>query len=97
MSNQLLNTVAQSFSLSSDALVEQGLKAFLLDQLALLNSEFQSLLAQHRVHSFEEFDKLLIAHPERESALLSDFQHADFLSSRISDIKHWLNQLNGNH
>ncbi len=97
MSNQLLYPFAQSFALSSDALVEQGLKAFLLDQLALLNAEFHSLLNRHQVRSFEEFDKLVIEHPDTESVLLSDFQHADFLCSRISNIKQWLNELNGNH
>lgn len=97
MNEPLLKTVAQTFSMSEGTLIEQGLKAFLHDQLALCNAEFETLLVKHGVRTLKEFDSLLIQNPERESTYLADFQRADFLAARMSDIKGWIAALNGNH
>lgn len=95
MSENLLKTVAESFSMSPDDLVEQGLKAFLQDQLALLDSEYKSLLTKHRVKTLDEFDNLIADNPDIETDLLPDFQRADFLDARMEKIKDWISQLNG--
>jgi hypothetical protein len=97
MTTTLVNTIAERFSITPDRLIEQGLKAFLEDQLALLTSESRALLAKHSVRSLEEFDRLIIDNPDSESALLPDFQRADFLISRIGEIKQWIAELNGSH
>ncbi len=97
MTTPLVDTIAERFSITPDRLIEQGLKAFLEDQLALLTSESRVLFAKHSVQSLEEFDKLIINNPDQESALLPDFQHADFLISRIAEMKQWIAELNGIH
>lgn len=95
MSENLLKTVAESFSMSPDDLVEQGLKAFLQDQLALLDSEYKSLLTKHHVKTLDEFDNLIADNPDIETDLLPDFQRADFLDTRMEKMKDWISQLNG--
>ena len=97
MTSTLVHTIAARFSITPDRLVEQGLKAFLEDQLVLLSSEFRALLAKHSVDSIQDFDSLIIENPDQESNLLPDFQRVDFLSSRIDEIKQWITELNGSH
>lgn len=97
MTTTLVNTIAERFSITPDRLIEQGLKAFLKDQLALLASESRALFAKHSVRSLEEFDRLIADNPEQESALLPDFQHADFLIARIAEIRQWIAELNGSN
>ncbi len=95
MTSTLIDTIAERFSITPDRLMEQGLKAFLEDQLALLTSEFRALLAKHAVASLQDFDRLITENPDGESNLLPDFQRVDFLSSRIDEIKQWMAELNG--
>jgi len=95
MSERLLQTIAKSFALSSEALIEQGLKAFLQDQLALLTAEYQTILKRYEVQTLQELYNIIAQHPEQESDILPDFQRLDFLTLRLQEIKQWLNELNG--
>ena len=95
MSIETVKEIAATFSLSESQLIEQGVKAFLQDQLFLLNAELQTLLVRHGVDSLEDFDHLLAQKPDEESSLLPDFQRADFLVSRTEEISRWIRELNG--
>lgn len=96
MTDTLVENLASTFSLSKEELIQQGIKAFLQNQLHLFEVERQKILIFHGVHSLEEFDQLVINNPDEESNLLENFQRADYLTHRIEDIAHWIKELNGN-
>jgi len=51
--------IAQEFNLSEHELVQESLRAFLLDRLRLLDSERRARCARFGVTSLEEMDDLL--------------------------------------
>jgi len=60
----------------------------------LLEVERRRLYTKFGITSLEEFDYLLIEHPDEESNLLEDFQRADYLTHRINEISNWIKELN---
>ncbi|MDZ7262259.1 MAG: hypothetical protein ONB05_09180 [candidate division KSB1 bacterium] len=96
MTATLIKKVATQFSLSEDELIQQGIKAFLQDQLHLFEIERCKIFARFGVRSLDEFDQLLIEHPDKESDMLEDFQRVDYLTYRIEKITQWIKELNGN-
>ncbi len=95
MTDTLLQEVASQFSLSQDELKKEGLKAFLQDQLHLLEVERRRIFRKFNVNSFQELDKYITEHPDEESDLLEDFERADYLTFRIEEIKKLFRKLNG--
>lgn len=81
-----LEQIAEEFAFSREELLQQSLKAFLFNQLQLLEAERHALCAKFGVNSLEEFDQLIIDKPEEESNLLEDFQRVDYLTYRIKQI-----------
>ncbi len=96
MTSTLVKNLASKFSLSQEELVQEGIKAFLLNQLHLLEVERRKLFRHHDVQTLDEFDQLLINNPDKESDLLESFQRADYLTHRIEEISQWIKELNGN-
>lgn len=96
MTTTFIKKIAPQFSLSEDELIQQGIKAFLQDQLYLFEIERRKIFAQLKVRSLDEFDQLLIKHPDKESDMLEDFQRADYLTHRIVEITQCIKELNGN-
>ena len=84
--NTVVKDIAAKFSLSESQLIERGVKAFLQDQLHMLDAELRAIFARHQVKSLEDFDQQLGDRPDEETDLLPDFQRADFLISRIEEI-----------
>jgi len=96
MTTKLIENLATRFSLNSDELIQEGIKAFLHNQLHLFEIERQKIFSSYNVNSFEEFDQLLINNPDKESDMLESFQRADYLTHRIDEISQWIKELNGN-
>ena len=89
----LVDKLATKFSLSKEELIQEGIKAFLLDQLNLFEVERRKIFTLHEVRSLDEFDKLLTKNPDEESNLLESFQPADYLTHRIYGIPQWITEL----
>ena len=96
MTATIVKNITTQFSLSEDELIQQGIKAFLQNQLHLFEIERRKIFAQFSVSSLGEFDQLLIRYPDKESDMLEEFQWADYLTHRIEEITHWIKELNGN-
>lgn len=96
MTATLVKNLASKFSLTKKELLQKSIKAFLLDQLHLVEVERRKILAHHDVQTLEQFDQLLINNPDQESDLLESFQRADYLTHRIDEISQWIKELNGN-
>lgn len=95
MTESLLKEVASQFSLSEDKLVQEGIKSFLQNQLHLLEVERRQIFRKFGVNSFDELDRYVTEHPDKESDLLEDFERADYLTFRVEEIKKIFKQING--
>lgn len=94
MTSVLIDNLATKFSLSKDELIQEGIKAFLMNQLHLFEVERRKIFALHDVRTLDEFDQLLINNPDEESDLLESFQRADYLTHRIDEISSWIKEYN---
>ena len=96
MTAKIVKDIAAKFSIGEDELIQQGIKAFLQDQLHLMEIERRKIFAEFNVQNLDEFDKLLIKYPDKESTMLEDFQRADYLTHRIEEVTQFIKELNGN-
>ena len=85
--------IAKEFSLTEETLTRAGLRAFLLEQLRTLDAERQARCAKFGVTSLAEMDKLLQDGVITEEEILEDFQHVDYLTTRIERVKAMLEEL----
>jgi len=95
MTDTILKEVASQFSLSKEELQKEGVKAFLQDQLHLLEVERQQIFRKFSVKSFEELDHFVTENPDKESDFLEDHERADYLTFRIGEVKKLFKRLNG--
>jgi hypothetical protein len=82
-----VEAIAREFSLTEEALTRAGLRAFLLEQLRILDAERQARCAKFGVASLVEMDRLLSQGVVTEEVILEDFQHVDYLTTRIERVK----------
>jgi len=82
--------IAQEFNLSEQELVQESLRAFLLDRFQLLDSERRARCAKFGITSLEEMDDLLKTGQVEEEDILEDFQHVDYLTTQIQRIRQLL-------
>ncbi len=80
-------SVAKEFSLTEETLTREGIRAFLLEQLRLLETERQARCAKFGVKSLAEMDELLQQGEVDEEAILEDFQEVDYLTTRVERVK----------
>jgi hypothetical protein len=85
--------IAKGFALTEEALTKESLRAFLLDQLRILDAERQARCAKFGVRSLQEMDKLLQKGVVTEEEILEDFRHIDYLTTRIRRVKVMLEEL----
>jgi hypothetical protein len=88
-----VHQIAQEFNLSEQKLVQESLRAFLLDRLQLLDSERRARCAKFGVASLEEMDDLLKTGQVEEEDILEDFQHVDYLTTQIQRIQQLLEEI----
>jgi hypothetical protein len=82
--------VAKEFALSEEALTRESLRAFLREQLRNLDAERQARCAKFGVTSLAEMDELLQQGVVAEEDILEEFQHVDYLTTRIERVKQML-------
>lgn len=85
--------VAKEFALSEETLTRESLRAFLLEQLRTLDAERQAHCAKFGVTSLAEMDALLQKGAVAEEDILEDFQHVDYLTTRVERVKQMLAEL----
>jgi hypothetical protein len=85
--------IAKAFALTEETLTKESLRAFLLDQVRILDAEPQARCAKFGVRSLQEMDKLLQMGVVIEEEILEDFQHVDYLTTRIEQVKGMLEEL----
>jgi hypothetical protein len=85
--------IAREFSLTEETLTRESLKAFLLEQLRLLEAERQARCAKFGVNTLWDMDQLLKQGAVTEEAILEDFQEVDYLTARIGRVKDMLENL----
>ncbi|MFQ5633694.1 MAG: hypothetical protein ACE5I1_33430, partial [bacterium] len=90
----IVKEVASQFSLTENELQREGIKAFLQDKLHLLEVERQHIFRKFDVLSFEDLDRYVTEHPDKESDLLEDFERADYFTLRIEEIRKLFKRLN---
>ncbi len=88
-----VSDIAREFSLAEEVLTRESLRAFLLEQLRLLEAERQARCARFGVHTLWEMDQLLKQGTVTEEAILEDFQEVDYLTTRIERVKAMLEEL----
>ena len=88
-----LATVAREFSLSEEDLTREGIRAFLVERLRLLDAERRARCAKFGVSSLEEMDGLLRRGEVEEDDILEDFQEVEHLCDRIGKVQAMLEEL----
>lgn len=85
-------SVAKEFSLTEEAVERESLRAFLLQQFHLLESDRRVRCAKFGVKTLEEMDELLRRGKVEEDAILEDFQEVDYLCHRIGRVQAMLEE-----
>ena len=87
-----LATVAREFSLSEEDLTRESIRAFLAEQLRLLDANRRARCAKYGVSTLEEMDGLIRRGEVEEDDILEDFQEVDYLYHRIERVRNMLEE-----
>ena len=79
--------IAREFAISEEELLRKSLRAFLLQQLQILEAERKARCAKFGVAGLEEMDQLLFEGKVSEEDILEDFQRVDYLMARAKRVK----------
>ena len=85
--------IAREFAISEEELLRKSLRAFLLQQLHVLEAERKARCAKFGVAGLEEMDQLLFEGKVSEEDILEDFQEVDYLIDRAEKIKALLREV----
>lgn len=86
-------TIAKEFSLSEAELTRKSLRAFLLEQLRLVEAERKARCAKFGVSDLWDMERLMVEGKVEEEAILEDFQTVDYLTARAKRIRAMLEEL----
>ena len=85
--------IAREFAISEEELLRKSLRAFLLQQLHILEAERQARCAKFGVADLEEMDQLWVEGKVSEEEMLEDFQEVDYLTDRVEKVKAMLREV----
>ena len=88
-----LKELANEFSLKEEEVFIQGLRAFVREQIRLLDAERRARCMKFGVSSLEEMDELIKAGKVSEEEILEDFQQVDYLTAKIERLEKLLESL----
>jgi len=88
-----IRTLAKEFSLTEETLRKESLRAFLLEQLRTLDAERRARCAKFGATTLAEMDELVRQGMVPEEEILEDFQHVDYLTTRVARVKALLEEL----
>lgn len=86
-------TIAKEFAITEEELTGRSLRAFLLEQLRLLEAERKARCAKFGVKDLWEMENLIEQGKVEEEAILEDYQQVDYLTYRVKRIKEMLDNL----
>jgi len=79
--------ITQKLAMPEDQLVQEGIRAVLRNQVAMLEAERRARCARFGVISLEEMDALIREGGVSEEEILEDFQQVDYLTARINELR----------
>ena len=85
--------IAREFAISEEELLRKSLRAFLLQQLHILEAERKARCAKFGVAGLEGMDQLLFEGKVSEEDILEDFQRVDYLMARAKRVKSMLREV----
>ena len=86
-------TIAKEFAITEEELTRKSLRAFLLEQLRLLEAERKARCAKFGVKDLWEMEQLFVEGRVEEEEMLEDYQQVDYLTYRVKRIKEMLDNL----
>ncbi len=86
-------SIAKEFSLTEEELTRESLRAFLLEQLRLLEAERKARCAKFGVKDLWEMEQLFVEGKVEEEEMLEDYQEVDYLTHRSERVKALLQEL----
>lgn len=87
------SVIAKEFALSEEDLQRKSLRAFLLEQLRLLEAERKARCAKFGVKDLWEMEQLFVEGKVEEEDMLEDYQTVDYLTARAKRVKAMLEEL----
>ena len=88
-----VTTVAKEFSITEEELTRKSLRAFLLEQLRLLEAERKARCAKFGVKDLWEMEQLFVEGKVEEEEMLEDYQTVDYLTARVKRVKAMLEEV----
>ena len=85
--------IAREFSLSEGDLLKKSLRAFLLEQLRLFETERRARCAKFGATNVWDMERLMVEGKVEEEDILEDFQKVDYLTTRVERVKAMLEEL----
>jgi hypothetical protein len=85
--------IAKEFAITEEELHRKSLRAFLLEQLRLLEAERKARCAKFGVSDLWEMERLIEQGKVSEEAILEDFQEVDYLTDRAEQVRAMLEEL----
>ena len=85
--------IAKEFALSEEELQRKSLRAFLLEQLRLLEAERKARCAKFGVKDLWEMETLFVEGKVEEEDMLENFQEVDYLTARLERVKAMLEEI----
>ena len=87
------SVIAKEFSLTEEELHRKSLRAFLMEQLRLIEAEREARCARFGVSDLWAMEQLMVEGKVEEEAILEDFQTVDYLTARGKRIKAMIEEL----
>ena len=85
--------IAKEFAITEEELHRKSLRAFLLEQLRLIEAGRQARCAKFGVKDLWEMERLFVEGKVEEEDMLEDFQEVDYLTARVERVKAMLEEL----
>ena len=86
-------TIAKEFAITEEELTRKSLRAFLLEQLRLLEAERKARCAKFGVKDLWEMEQLFVEGKVEEEEMLEDYQTVDYLTARVKRVKAMLEEV----
>ena len=86
-------TIAKEFAITEEELQRKSLRAFLLEQLRMLEADRKARCAKFGVKDLWEMEALFVEGKVEEEDMIEDFQEVDYLTDRVERIKAMLEEL----
>ena len=80
-------SIAKEFAITEEALTRKNLRAFLPEQLRLLEAERKARCAKFGVKDLWEMELPFVEGKVSEEEMLEDYQAVDYLTARVKRVR----------